>query len=324
MTRYVLGMVSAAALGVAAAAGAAPLPEVAAAGRRAGRPRTASRQDPHRGCEPQRRAGPGGARQHHRGRVARMQAVGAFIGPEYPQGRSWRAGGAAGHHRCPHASGGERSGSGQVQPGRQAARAAGDQAAGRGLPEGAAAASALQWFEVIMVNPSGLTLSLADLDSMLPDRPMLLSGSDGHTVWANSAALKLAHITAAHPGSGRGPYRARRRGPAHGHAAGQCRRAREAAQSRAASLDHEAAQLDKAFDVHARHRHHFGAGCRRRRAHHADIQASVRCSPAEHAGARLVSWLKNLHEPAEVADRRGDASFARNGRSIRTFCAPTP
>lgn len=53
------------------------------------------------------------------------------------------------------------------------------------------------WFEVIMVNPSGLTLSLADLDSMLADRPLLLSGSDGHSVWANSPALNLAHITAA-------------------------------------------------------------------------------------------------------------------------------
>lgn len=53
-----------------------------------------------------------------------------------------------------------------------------------------------QWFEAIMVNPSGLTLSLADLDSMLADRPMLLSGSDGHTVWANTPVLKLAHITA--------------------------------------------------------------------------------------------------------------------------------
>lgn len=52
-----------------------------------------------------------------------------------------------------------------------------------------------QWFEAVMVNPSGLTLTLADLDSMLSDRPLLLSGSDGHTVWANSAALKLAHIT---------------------------------------------------------------------------------------------------------------------------------
>jgi len=53
------------------------------------------------------------------------------------------------------------------------------------------------WFEVVAVNPSGLKLKLADLDSILSDRPMLLSGSDGHTAWANSAALKLAHITAA-------------------------------------------------------------------------------------------------------------------------------
>jgi predicted amidohydrolase YtcJ len=53
-----------------------------------------------------------------------------------------------------------------------------------------------QWFEAIMVNPSGLTLSLADLDSILADRPMLLNGSDGHTVWANSPVLKLAHIAA--------------------------------------------------------------------------------------------------------------------------------
>src|SRR6185437_10084752 len=53
------------------------------------------------------------------------------------------------------------------------------------------------WFEAVAVNPSGLKLSLADLDSILSDRPMLLSGSDGHTAWANSAALKLAHITAA-------------------------------------------------------------------------------------------------------------------------------
>src|SRR3984957_424849 len=41
-----------------------------------------------------------------------------------------------------------------------------------------------QWFEVVMVNPSGLTLTLADLDSILADRPMLLDRSDGHTVWA--------------------------------------------------------------------------------------------------------------------------------------------
>ncbi|HEX3848619.1 MAG TPA: amidohydrolase family protein [Steroidobacteraceae bacterium] len=56
-----------------------------------------------------------------------------------------------------------------------------------------------QWFEAVMVDPSGLTLSLADLDSMLSSRPLLLSGSDGHTAWANSAALKLSHIDASTP-----------------------------------------------------------------------------------------------------------------------------
>jgi len=53
------------------------------------------------------------------------------------------------------------------------------------------------WFEVVQVNPTGLTLRRQDLDSMLRVRPMILSGSDGHTVWVNSAALKAAHIGAA-------------------------------------------------------------------------------------------------------------------------------
>jgi predicted amidohydrolase YtcJ len=55
------------------------------------------------------------------------------------------------------------------------------------------------WFEVVQVNPSALTLTLQDLDAMLAERPMLLEGSDGHTVWANSAALKAAGISAATP-----------------------------------------------------------------------------------------------------------------------------
>ena len=61
------------------------------------------------------------------------------------------------------------------------------------------------WFEAVQVNPSGLTLTLRDLDSMLASRPLVLSGSDGHTVWANSAALKAAGITAAtkDPANGR-------------------------------------------------------------------------------------------------------------------------
>jgi len=53
-----------------------------------------------------------------------------------------------------------------------------------------------RWFEVVEINSTGLALSLADLDSMLRDRPLLLMDSAGHTAWANSAALKAASITA--------------------------------------------------------------------------------------------------------------------------------
>jgi predicted amidohydrolase YtcJ len=61
------------------------------------------------------------------------------------------------------------------------------------------------WFKVVQVNPSGLILTRKDLDSMLASRPLILSGSDGHTVWANSAALEAAHVTAMtkDPGDGR-------------------------------------------------------------------------------------------------------------------------
>jgi predicted amidohydrolase YtcJ len=104
-----------------------------------------------------------------------------------------------------------------------------------------------QWFEVVMVNPSALTLSLADLDAMLSDRPLLLSGSDGHTVWANSPTLKLSHITAD------------TKDPAGGHierdAAGQPTgtlrdNAAEIpfAVKPAASLDSQASLLNKALD----------------------------------------------------------------------------
>ena len=33
------------------------------------------------------------------------------------------------------------------------------------------------------------------IDAVVPDRPVYLSSSDGHTVWVNSKALTLAHIT---------------------------------------------------------------------------------------------------------------------------------
>jgi predicted amidohydrolase YtcJ len=37
------------------------------------------------------------------------------------------------------------------------------------------------------------------LDAAVPDRPVYLSSSDGHTVWVNTRALELAHITADTP-----------------------------------------------------------------------------------------------------------------------------
>jgi predicted amidohydrolase YtcJ len=104
-----------------------------------------------------------------------------------------------------------------------------------------------QWFEVVMVNPSSLTLSLADLDSMLPDRPMLLSGSDGHTVWANSPALKLTHITA----ETKDPAGGHIERDATGRPTGTLRdNAAELplAAKPAPSLDHEASQLNRALD----------------------------------------------------------------------------
>jgi predicted amidohydrolase YtcJ len=50
------------------------------------------------------------------------------------------------------------------------------------------------WLEVIGVNASGLKLTLPQLDKMLPDRPLLLEDTSGHTVFSNSATLRAAHI----------------------------------------------------------------------------------------------------------------------------------
>ncbi len=104
-----------------------------------------------------------------------------------------------------------------------------------------------QWFEVIMVDPSDLTLTRADLDAMLSDRPLLLTGSDGHTVWANSAALKLARITAAT----KDPIGGHIEHNAAGEPTGTLRDiAAEMVQSAvpAPSLEQQAAQLAKALD----------------------------------------------------------------------------
>ncbi len=58
----------------------------------------------------------------------------------------------------------------------------------------AAPGPAASWFMVVQVNPSGLVLTRSQLDGLLKDRPLVLSGADGHTSWANSAALRAAGI----------------------------------------------------------------------------------------------------------------------------------
>lgn len=103
------------------------------------------------------------------------------------------------------------------------------------------------WFEVVQVNPSGLILTLRDLDSILPGLPMLLTGSDGHTVWANSAALRAAHINSAtkDPPGGRIEH------DAAGQPTGTLRDDAGDLVSDAKpapSLDSQAARLDRAFD----------------------------------------------------------------------------
>jgi predicted amidohydrolase YtcJ len=104
-----------------------------------------------------------------------------------------------------------------------------------------------RWFEVVMVNPSGPTLTLADLDYMLADRPMLLDGSDGHTVWANSRALKLAHITSATHDPAGGHIERDAAGRPTGTLRDNAADIVLAAQP-AASLEHEASQLSQALD----------------------------------------------------------------------------
>jgi predicted amidohydrolase YtcJ len=102
------------------------------------------------------------------------------------------------------------------------------------------------WYEIVQVNPSGLTLNLEDLDALLASRPMLLNGSDGHTVWANSPALKAARISAAT----KDPVGGRIERDSAGNPTGTLRdTAAEIvlAAKPTADLATEAAQLDKAF-----------------------------------------------------------------------------
>jgi predicted amidohydrolase YtcJ len=65
----------------------------------------------------------------------------------------------------------------------------------------------------------------ASLDALFPERPVYLTASDGHSAWANSAALALAGITADTPNPPQGVIE---RDPATGEATGTLRETAQA------------------------------------------------------------------------------------------------
>lgn len=56
------------------------------------------------------------------------------------------------------------------------------------------------WLEVVMLENYGFSATATDLDAIEAKQPLLLSGSDGHTLWTNSRGLALAGVTANTPG----------------------------------------------------------------------------------------------------------------------------
>ena len=52
-----------------------------------------------------------------------------------------------------------------------------------------------KWIQVVNVNPATFVATANDLDTISTTRPILMSGIDGHTAWANHKALQLAGIT---------------------------------------------------------------------------------------------------------------------------------
>jgi len=155
------------------------------------------------------------------------------------------------------------------------------------------------WFEVIQVNPAALTLTQQDLDSILLDRPMILSGTDGHTVWANSAALRAAHISA----STKDPLAGRIERDAAGNPTGTLRD--QAADlvlevKPTPSLDIQAARLDKAFDAM---RATGITSVQDAAVDDHEMQLYKRLYDARRLNMRVRGsfTLKNLYEPAKTA-----------------------
>jgi hypothetical protein len=165
------------------------------------------------------------------------------------------------------------------------------------------------WFEVVQVDPSGLMLTRKDLDSILSDRPMILSGADGHTVWVNSAALRAAHISA----GTRDPLAGRIERDAAGNPTGTLRDAATNIALHAMpapSLDSQASQLDKAFDAM---RATGITSVQDAAVDEHDMQLYKHLYDARRLNMRVRGsfTLTNLHEPANTAIDRAIRFRAR-------------
>ena len=91
--------------------------------------------------------------------------------------------------------------------------------------------------------PGGTPLA-ADLDAVVPDRPVFLPNRDHHGAWVNTRALEIAGIDRRHPGPAGRPDRARRRRPPDGHAPrGRDRAGQPAPAARPRATDYRAALL---------------------------------------------------------------------------------
>ena len=92
-----------------------------------------------------------------------------------------------------------------------------------------------------------------DLDPVVPDRPVYLAAADGHSAWANTAALRAAGVGAGTPDPRRGRVE---RDPATGEPTGTLREAAMemvARRSPPASLAERLAGLRRALDLAAGH-----------------------------------------------------------------------
>ena len=153
-----------------------------------------------------------------------------------------------------------------------------------------------RWFEVVQVNPSGLTLTLGTWTPCCGSSDAA-DGSDGHTVWANSAALRpLTSMPRPRIRRAAGSSTTRR---AIRPARCETRQPRSWGAEPTPSLEFEASQLDKAFDAM---RATGITSVQDADANEHDMQMYKRLYDAHRLNMRVRAsfGLKNLHRPAET------------------------